>query len=180
MALKVTNIDDFTNYWKESYPSLYKDKSNEEIFKLVRERYPKLEVPSYEEALITQVEEPQKTEEDSLINTNTNPEEINSFWMADLVPEDWKDEGFAGISKDFFRDAYNKSMAGMLFKTVNGYDKWDVDPGYEPNWIAQAGQFAVGMLSPTDAAVMVGTGAMGKVASIGARATVFGLSLIHI
>ena len=174
MALKVTNIDDFTNYWKESYPSLYKDKSNEEIFKLVRERYPKLEIPSYEEALITQVEEPQKTEEDSLINTNTNPEEINSFWMADLVPEDWKDEGFAGISKDFFRDAYNKSMAGMLFKTVNGYDKWETDPGYEPNWIAQAGQFAVGMLSPTDAAVMVGTGAMGKVASIGARATVFG------
>ena len=174
MSLKVTNINDFTNYWRDTYPSLYKKKSDEEIFNLVRQRYPKLEVPSYEEALNTQIEEPTKPKEDSLINTNTNPEEINSFWMADLVPEDFKDEGFAGISKEFFRDAYNKSMAGMLFKTVNGYDKWEVDPGYEPNWIAQAGQFAVGMLSPTDAAVMVGTGALGKAVSGAARATVFG------
>ncbi len=174
MSLKVTNIDEFTNYWRSTYPSLYKKKSDKEIFEAVRKRYPKLQVPSYDEALNTQIEEPTKTQEDSLINTNTNPEEINSFWMADLVPEDWKEEGFAGISKEFFRDSYNKSMAGMLFKTVNGYDKWEVDPGYDPSWLAQAGQFAVGMLSPTDAAVMAGTGALGKVASVGARATVFG------
>ena len=174
MSLKITNIDEFTKYWRESYPSLYKNKSDEEIFEKVQKRYPKLGVPSYQEALTTQIEEPQEPQEDSLINTNTNPEEINSFWMSDLVPEDFKDEGFAGISKEFFRDAYNKSMAGMLFKTVNGYDKWEVDPGYEPNWIAQAGQFAVGMLSPTDAAVMIGTGALGKAVSGAARATVFG------
>ena len=120
MSLKVTNIDEFTKYWRESYPSLYKNKSDEEIFEKVQKRYPKLGVPSYQEALTTQIEEPQEPQEDSLINTNTNPEEINSFWMSDLVPEDFKDEGFAGISKEFFRDAYNKSMAGMLFKTVNG------------------------------------------------------------
>tara|TARA_Y100001938_G_C8101026_1_gene441750 strand:- start:618 stop:7331 length:6714 start_codon:yes stop_codon:yes gene_type:complete len=174
MSLKVTNIGEFTNYWRSTYPSLYEKKSDEEIFEAVRKRYPKLQVPSYDEALTTQIQEPTKTQEDSLINTNTNPEEINSFWMADLVPEDWKDEGFAGISKEFFRDSYNKSMAGMLFKTINGYDKWEVDPGYDPGFLVGVGQFAVGMLSPTDAAVMAATGTLGKVASVGARATVFG------
>ena len=113
MSLKVTNIDEFTNYWRSTYPSLYKKKSDKEIFEAVRKRYPKLQVPSYDEALNTQIEEPTKTQEDSLINTNTNPEEINSFWMADLVPEDWKEEGNWG-----------KPVANLLMDIISPIPKY--------------------------------------------------------
>ena len=59
---RITNIQDFTNYWRDKYPSIYKLKTDEDIINLVRDRYPDLGIPTYEEALQTHQEKPQETE----------------------------------------------------------------------------------------------------------------------
>ena len=183
---KITNIPDFTNYWKEKYPSIYGKKTDEDIINLVRERYPDLKIPSYEEALQTHQEKPQEVkqiiEEDtdnseSLMNQKRDPSWVDSWFLTgDFIPDKWQNEGALGgmVSADFFRQAYNNSMAGQLYKTVKGKDKWQENPGYDPAWYAQAGQFAVGMLSPLDAATMIGTSALGKMAAGTVTAGFFG------
>ncbi len=175
---KITSIYDFTNYWREKFPSLYKDKNDEEVINLVRESYPKLKVPTYQEALETNQDQPVETDtknSESLSNQNIEPHWVDNFFLtADFIPEKWQQEGVMGVSSDFFRQAYNNSMAGQLYQTVHGEKKWTENPGYDPSWYAQAGQFAVGMLSPLDAATMIGTGALGKVAAGTARAGIFG------
>ena len=177
---RITNIQDFTNYWRDKYPSIYRDKEDEDIVNLVRQRYPDLNVPTYQEALQTHQEpqeivpeQPEKdtTNSESLNNEKTDPSWVNNWFLTgDFIPDKWQTEGVAGISADFFRQAYNDSMAGSLYKTVHGKDKWQENPGYDPAWYAQAGQFAVGMASPLDALTMIGTGALGKVSSAVARA----------
>ena len=47
---QITDIYKFTEYWKKRYPQVYQGKSDREIVDLVRERYPDIGLPSYEEA----------------------------------------------------------------------------------------------------------------------------------
>ena len=180
---QITNIPEFTEYWRNKFPSLYKHKTDEDVINLVRERHPELGIPPYQNASITnqkRIEETQPPEEDinnanSLKNQNTDPSWVDSWFLTgDFIPDKWQEQGVAGISADFFKQAYNNSMAGQLYKTVHGEDKWEENPGYDPAWYAQAGQFAVGMMSPLDAATMLGTGALGKVVSGVTRAGFFG------
>ena len=179
MSTQITNIPEFTDYWKKRYPSLYRGKSDEEVIGLVKERHPDLNLPTYEEALKTDQSQlaPEVEKSNGLDGEQTDPSWVDSWWLTgDIVPDKWQTEGALGglISADFFKRAYNDSMAGMLYKTVHGKDKWTENPGYDPSWYAQAGQFAVGMLSPLDAGVMVSTGSLGKLASAGGKSLVFG------
>jgi len=183
----ITNIDKFRSYWQNRNPLLYGDKSNKEIFDLVRERHPELKVPTYEQSLLTQIPEPYKEEvkkEESLNDVDTDPSTIKSWFLTgDFVPEEFTKKGFAGISPQWFRDQYNKSMPGQIYKAIHGQDKYgnydeegtfyDMD-NYDPNWAAQAGQFALGMLSPLSIATIVGTGALGRAATVVGSGTLFG------
>ena len=177
---QITDIYKFTEYWKDRYPQVYQGKSDREIIDLVRERYPDVGIPTYEEALSSDTstyvpEKPKDYPEGSLNNEKTDPKWVDSFFLTeDFIPEKWQQEGALGglISPDFFRSSYNESMAGMLYRTAHGEDKWDVSEDYNPEWYAQAGQFAVGMLSPLDAATMLFTGGLGKVAGVAGKAAV--------
>ena len=42
---QITNIGEFTQYWKDRYHSLYRHKTDEDIVNLVRERHPDLGIP---------------------------------------------------------------------------------------------------------------------------------------
>ena len=148
---KITNIQDFTNYWRESYPSEYRDRTDEDIVNIIRKRYPKLNVPTYEEAIATHQDKPQQKQvqeqtynNESLEAEKTDPSWVDSWFLTgDFIPDKWQEQGVAGISSDFFRQSYNNSMAGQLYQTVHGKQKWEENPGYDPAWYAQAGQFAV-------------------------------------
>ena len=167
---QITDIYKFTEYWKNRYPQVYQGKSDREIVDLVRERYPDIGIPSYEEALVTDEssyvpEQPKDYPKGSLNNEKIDPAWVDSWFLtSDFVPEKWKEEGALGglISADFFRSSYNQSMAGMLYRTSHGKDKWDVSEDYNPEWYAQAGQFAVGMIAPLDVLTMLTTGGLGK------------------
>ena len=176
---QITDINKFTQYWKNKFPTVYGDKSDEQIINLIRERYPQQNIPTYDEALQSDTsysltEEPSKHKEGSLSAEKTDPGYVDSWFLTgDFIPEKWQTEGALGgmISADFFKQSYNNSMAGMLYRTAKGEDKYDVSESYDPSWAAQAGQFAVGMLSPLDAITMLSTGALGKVAGVAGKAT---------
>jgi hypothetical protein len=78
---------------------------------------------------------------------------------------DWLSEEGApslGVPKEFFQQAYNESMAGMLYAAANGEFKYDVDD-YEPSIMGEVGQFLVGLANPVDAAMFIGLPMGGKV-----------------
>ena len=179
---QITDIYKFTEYWKNRYPTVYQGKSDRDILELVKQRYPEHQFPSYEEALQTDEsvyvqEQPKDYPEESLLSRKTDPKWVDSFFLtSDFIPEKWQTEGALGglMSADFFKKSYNESMAGMLYRTAHGEDKWDVGEEYDPAWYAQAGQFAVGMMSPLDVVTMLATGGLGKVAGVAGKVGLFG------
>ena len=70
------------------------------------------------------------------------------------VADSYADEGIPslGISPEFFKKAYNESLAGMTFAAANGKFKYNVGD-YDPSFMAEMGQFAVATLNPIDAAL---------------------------
>ena len=177
---QITNIKEFTDYWKKKYPSVYGHQSDRDIITSVKTRYPDWGIPTYEQAMGTA--DPEYVEDTGLDNNSedlrrqkTDPDWVDSWFLTgDFIPDKWQKEGGMGASPDFWRSSFNNSMAGHFYKTMKGYDKWEENPGYEPSWYAQAGQFAVGLLSPLDAMTMVGTGMLGKGASLVGRTGLFG------
>jgi len=174
--MKIVDIQAFANHWRQKNPSVYGEASDEQIINHVRDRYPGLGVPSYQEALQTSSGDIEVNyDNDSLINTKTDPDSTNSWFLTgDFIPDSWQQEGVAGISADFWRSSYNESMAGEAYKSFHGHDKWETNPGYDPSWYAQAGQFLVGMMSPLDMGIMLSTGALGKGAALVGKAGIFG------
>ena len=45
------NVSAFADRFRELYPNLYKNKSDEEVFNLIREKRPDLDIPTYQEAV---------------------------------------------------------------------------------------------------------------------------------
>ena len=74
-----------------------------------------------------------------------------------------------GMPKEYWQEAYNESMAGMLYSAANGEFKYDPEE-YETGIMGEVGQFMAGLVNPIDAAMFVGAplgGGMigGKIAS---------------
>ena len=60
-----------------------------------------------------------------------------------------------GVPKEFYQEAYNESMAGMLYAAANGEFKYDPEE-YDEGIMGEVGQFMAGLLNPIDAAMFVG------------------------
>ena len=124
---QITDIKAFTDYWKEKFPEVYKDKTDEEIINYISQRYPELKLPSYQESLVSDKDYTSKQtntnyDEDSLANAKTDPSWVDSWFLTgDFVPDKWQKEGFLGGSPDFWRSSYNNSMAGNFYKTMKGH-----------------------------------------------------------
>ena len=172
--MQINNIKAFTDTWRGTFPNLYRDKTDEEIFSLLQERHPDLGIPNYTDALASVPQPTQKRKEESLNDVNTDPSFMNNwFTTGDFIPDRFQEEGFMGVSPEFFQDSYNKSMAGMAYKAMTGKEKYTVKD-YEPALWKQGAQFLVGMASPLELATRIGTGYVGKgLATIG-RGTLFG------
>ena len=171
----IKDIESFADGFRRGKPSLYKNKTDKEIFDLLNKMHPELGIPTYEEASFKVAPPIQKKPKvNSLQNIETKPSWVNNWFLTgDFIPDRFMEEGFAGISPEFFRESYNNSMAGMVYKTANGTDKYPVED-YDPSYISQLSQFLVGMATPLDVATMIATGSIGKFASVGARVGFFG------
>ncbi len=183
MSFTINNISEFTNYWRQAYPTIYQNMDDESIINLVKRRHPEIEIPEYEEVLQTAEDSPltqqPQYKDYSLENTETDPQSIASWFLtSDFIPESFKEEGFMGISPEFFREAYNNSMAGTAYKALHGKDYWEVDD-YDPAWYSQMGQFIVGMASPLELGTILFTGAIGKGTSALFKNTIFGGRLLE-
>ena len=125
----MATIGDFTRYWRIRHPSLYLNKSDEEIFDLVKERRPDLKIPSFHDAKQHELTlRQQKIKRESLLDSETSPKYIdNWFSTGDFIPDKFQKQGFAGISPEFFQESFNNSMAGGFYKTIHGVDKYEVE-----------------------------------------------------
>ena len=125
--------------------------SDFDIYSDIQAQYPDIEFPEFEEIV---------PETDSLLAADTSPGAFE--WLGTASISTIGAEG-GGINEEFWKDSYNKSMAGLVYKSIHGEDRYkDVD--YEADWLRQAGQFAVGLLSPIELAVFAVSGLGGSLA----------------
>lgn len=125
--------------------------SDSDIYNDIQTQYPDIEFPEFEEAI---------PESDSLMDADTSPglfEWLGTASISTIGAE------AGGVNEDFWKDSYNKSIAGLIYKSIHGEDRYkDVD--YEADWLRQAGQFAVGLLSPIELAIFAASGLGGTLA----------------
>ena len=103
--MRIDNIKSFTDSWRNMSPNLYKDKTDEEIFSLLRERHPNLGIPDYADALSNVPQAAKKRTSKSLNDEDTSPSWVNNwFTTGDFIPDSWQEEGFMGITSEFFQE----------------------------------------------------------------------------
>ena len=95
-------------------------------------------------------------EKSSLDYEEQNPsmwEKILTYNMADHFAAD----------NEWMAQAYNKSTAGIIHEIMHGKPKYEV--GQAEDWLDEAGQFFVGLMSPIDVISFFGSGAIGSMAA---------------
>ena len=122
-----------------------------DIYNDIKSQYPDKEFPEFST-------KPRQSE--SLSDVDISPGFFEWLGTASLA-EIGTEGGAFGASEEFWQDAYNKSMSGLIYQAIHGEEKYkDVD--YEADWIRQAGQFFVGMISPIELAVFASAGIGGS------------------
>ena len=188
----IGNIQQFTDYWKNLYPDIFGDLTDQEIVDEVRTNYPDLEIPEWEEVLATAEDSPNVVggsvvqdpsmlpttehtpQNTSLSDTDIDPLSIAQwFSQASFIPESARQEGLLGISPEYFQEMYNNSIPGLAYKSWHGENKYTIED-YDANYLLQAGQYFLGMLNPMDVAIMAATGGIGKAAQLTTRTSLFG------
>ena len=150
---------------KEKYPAHYAGMDDEQIYHVVRKRYPNLEWP-------------ESSPYDVDREVNPNKESLDAS-KQDYSPSAWEKIALAGLPEvwadkhDFAKRAYNNSMAGLIYQTMHGKSKYPVEEYETPIW-EDAASFFLGLASIPDIALFAGTGGLGGFAGkeIGKRTVV--------
>ena len=88
---------------------------------------------------------------EDLLTINTNPSVFEWLGTTSFITEGMIDEGFMGGSSDFYKDTYHKSLPGLVYKSIYGKDRYELDnENYSPTVLAQAGQFFLGLMNPME------------------------------
>ena len=157
---------------KEKYPGYYAGMDDEEIYSVVRKRYPNWEWPESSPYDVAREVNPSKEPLDAS-KQDPNPGIFSKIALASL-PEIW-----AG-KHDFAKKAYNNSMSGLMYQTIYGKPKYEVGEYDAPIW-EDAASFFLGLVSPLDIALFVGTGGLGGAAGkeIGKRTIRQGINYLQ-
>ena len=140
---------------KEKYPDFYAGMDDEGIYNILRKRYPNEEWPDISPYEIDREINPT----DELLDASKqdpDPGVFSNIALASL-PEIWADK------HDWAKKAYNNSMSGLLYQTIYGKTKYDVEEYDAPIW-EDAAAFFMGLVSPVDLALFLGTGGLGTAA----------------
>ena len=125
--------------------------SDLDIYNDIKNQYPDKDFPEFN---------PELRESERLADADASPGVFEWLGTASFA-EVGADGGVFGTSEEFWQDAYNKSMSGLIYQAIHGEEKYkDVD--YEADWKRQAGQFFVGMLSPVEIGVFAVAGIGGS------------------
>ena len=81
-----------------------------------------------------------------------SPAKLEGLTSMLNLADTFADEGVPslGLSPEFFKKAYNESLAGMTYSIANGKFKYDIGD-YEPSMTEEVFQFVAGTLNPIDA-----------------------------
>ncbi|MAH49586.1 hypothetical protein CMI37_27435, partial [Candidatus Pacearchaeota archaeon] len=87
--------------------------------------------------------------------TNDSPDYLNSFqsWLDGPINED---------SWEWVKDAYNRSLQGMVDRMLTGKKRYKLDKGYEPNVLQDIGSTALSFMMPLDFLAMAAGGAAAR------------------
>lgn len=140
---------------KEKYPQIYMDMDDEQIYKSIRNDYPDLEWPDNSPFDLQREVNPNKETIDAS-NKDYSPGIFSKISLAGL-PEIWADK------HDWAKNAYNNSMAGLIYQTIHGRPKYQVEDYEAPIW-EDAASFFMGLVSIPDIALFLGTGGLGAAA----------------
>ena len=159
------NPQQVVNFMREKYPSNW-NKSDYELYELSKEKFPTIPhedenpfTPSVGDTAVT-------SDTSSYGEANDSPDFISNLLSSFNLNEAFAEEGYLGISPEFFKKSFNDSAAGLAYALRNGKFKYDVED-YDPNVWASIGSFATGLMNPVDLALFVGSGGVG--AKIGGK-----------
>ena len=135
----------YVDIMRRKYPNRYSSSSDLEIYQDFQQKYPDKQFPTFN---------PVKQEDtEDLLTINTNPSVFEWLGTTSFITEGMIDEGFMGGSSDFYKDTYHKSLPGLVYKSIYGKDRYELDnENYSPTVLAQAGQFFLGLMNPMEIA----------------------------
>ena len=146
---------EFVTSIREKDPIKFRGMNDNELYQWLQDEHPDKRWPTFNPTV-------KKDQElTSLESYDTSPGFFEWLTTTSLVTDSMMDEGAFGgtISADFFRNSYNNSMAGFVYKAYHGEDRYTLkDENYHPDFKAQAGQFALGLLSPIELATFAVSG----------------------
>jgi hypothetical protein len=140
---------------KEKYPAYYADMDDNQIYHVIKKRYPENAWPESSPYDID-VEVNPTRETFNAKDQDYSPSTFSNIALAGL-PEIWADK------HDWAKKAYNHSMSGLMYQTIHGKPKYKVEEYDAPIWEDAVGFFA-GLVSPLDVALFIGTGGLGGAA----------------
>ena len=138
---------------KDKYPAHYAGMDDEQIYHVVRKRYPNLEWPESSPYDVDREVNPNKETLDAS-KQDPSPSAWEKIALAGL-PEVWADK------HDWAKKAYNHSMAGLAYQMMHGKTKYTPKEYEAPIWEDALG-FFVGLVSPLDVGLFVGSGGIGS------------------
>ena len=153
--------DKAVKFMKDNYTGNY-NKSDYELFELAKEKFPEHKFDDTNPYSPQLKDTATTSDVESYGEANDSPGAFNDMLSAFNLNEMFAEKGIGplGVSPEFFKKSYNESAAGLLYAAKNGKFKYDVDD-YDPSVWASIGQFATGLLNPIDAAIFIGSGAVG-------------------
>ena len=151
------NPNKVVSWFRENEPGL-QDRSDYDVYEYAKGAFPqyKKELEEVGNPFDPSPMQPIITEK-SEVEADYSPQKFEGLtsWMN--VADSYADEGMPslGINPEFFKKAYNESLAGMTYAIGNGKFKYDIGD-YEPTMMEEVFQFVVGTLNPIDAIAFFG------------------------
>jgi len=162
----VKNQEELIQAFRKEYPDWAYRRSDEQIYNLWADESRKAgrQVPDYVAPSISSIN----------INTtgfNTTPKKTGSpkdfeelqkmgdSMLTTGLSEIGVEEGFMGISSDFYKNSFNQSFAGLAYQAMYGRPKYELDDkDYKlDGFLQEAGSYLLGMVNPIDAAIFAGS-----------------------
>ena len=113
------NIKSTVEKAKKKYPGYYAGLDDEGIYNALRKRYPNEEWPEISPYELDREVNPNKDLLDAS-KQEPDPGAFSNIMLAGL-PEIWADK------HDWAKNAYNNSMAGLIYQTTYGKPKYEVE-----------------------------------------------------
>ena len=162
----VKNQEELIQAFRKEYPDWAYRRADEQIYNLWADESRKAgrQVPDYVAPSISSIN----------INTtgfNTTPKKTGSpkdfeelqkmgdSMLTTGLSEVGVEEGFMGISADFYKNSFNQSFAGLAYQAMYGRPKYELDDkDYKlDGFLQEAGSYLLGMVNPIDAAIFAGS-----------------------